>query len=173
MDHSLSRHSLTTLICLALITSGAPSGGWALQQGNPLPGRNCQSRSCGSRRCTSARVGGSNRRRGPAANEWRSRFPFDVDNATATLSQGVLDYEVISRRVRRGRRRATNPAAPRQTSNARILLHSPRLQPPRGLDRLARPSGSGSEILTFRNSAVPRRRSKGDSRCIDHDYYQP
>jgi peptidoglycan/xylan/chitin deacetylase (PgdA/CDA1 family) len=97
MLRSHPRPSIITLACLALVIGSASSIVRAQQQGNPLPGTRL---AIDELRKQMFHVS-AGRRLKPASWPGGARvavsLSFDVDNATATLSQGVLDYEVISR----------------------------------------------------------------------------
>jgi peptidoglycan/xylan/chitin deacetylase (PgdA/CDA1 family) len=92
-----ARHALTVLACVALILSVASSALRARQQSNPLPGTRL---SLDELRKQMFHVSAGRRLKPPSWPQGARAavsLSFDVDNATATLSQGVLDYEVISR----------------------------------------------------------------------------
>jgi peptidoglycan-N-acetylglucosamine deacetylase len=82
-------------LCAAVVTTGAQAP--ATQARDPLPGTKL---SLDELRQQMFHVGAGKRLK-PATWPNGARvavgFSFDVDNATATLSQGVLDYEVLSR----------------------------------------------------------------------------
>jgi peptidoglycan/xylan/chitin deacetylase (PgdA/CDA1 family) len=86
---------LAAVACAAVVTAGAQAP--APQTRDPLPGTKL---SLDQLRQQMFHVS-AGRRLKPASWPNGARvavgFSFDVDNATATLSQGVLDYEVISR----------------------------------------------------------------------------
>ena len=92
-----ARPGLTVLACVALIICAASPPLRARQQANPLPGTKL---SIEELRKQMFHVSAGRRLKPqswPGGARAAVSFSFDVDNATATLSQGALDYEVISR----------------------------------------------------------------------------
>ncbi len=91
---SPNRIALPWLVALSLLLGAPPAGG---QQANPLPGVR---KSLEELRAEMFHVSAGRRLR-PAAWPGGARvavaLSFDVDNATAALSQGSRDYEVLSR----------------------------------------------------------------------------
>jgi len=91
-----------TLLLLAIVAAGAIAfmscpRAQAQQPSNPLPGTRL---SLDELRKQMFHVSAGRRltpQSWPGASRVAVSLSFDVDNATATLSQGILDYEVISR----------------------------------------------------------------------------
>ncbi len=103
----MTRHVLTTLTALAtaaaLTTACAPGSGVEAQapapaaRPNPLPG---VTKSLDELKAEMFHVGAGKRLKPaqwPGGNRVAVALSFDVDNATMALSQGNLDYEVLSR----------------------------------------------------------------------------
>ena len=97
MPASTTRPALAAALCLALLVCALSTVVTGRQPQNPLPGTKL---SLDELRKQMFHVS-AGRRLKPASWPGGARvavsLSFDVDNATATLSQGLLDYEVLSR----------------------------------------------------------------------------
>ena len=101
MTRHLARTLLTLLAAAALTTACAPGANVEAQapapKANPLPG---VTKSLDELRAEMFHVGAGKRLKPaewPGGNRVAVALSFDVDNATMALSQGNLDYEVLSR----------------------------------------------------------------------------